>query len=665
MKPEQGLLSFRTSEGVFKLHLDNKLEGSHSQVRIARRRQRLKHGEVLSLELTADRPLELSSFRLSARIDKGCTMLTNGFQSWSGTYELGAEDRLPGLSSLTKPLLASYGDYHLLKYSNRPGQFHSWSWAGFNYGDHWLLLASTAEDQGYTLFKCDLKQSRLIIQRECAGTRTSRYRLLELYIGRGSEQDLWDEYAGLLPGIKPPRVTGWTSWYNYYTEINEDIILENLDNLSGCGLPFDFFQIDDGWQEAIGDWLQVNGKFPAGLDSLARAAEEKGLRPGLWLAPFICEPRSRLWRENYDWVLKDKRGRPVKAGWNPGWRGWFYALDFYAPGFQDYLGQVFHTILNRWGFAMVKLDFLYAAALLPNRGKNRGQVMGEAMDFIRRQCGEKTILGCGVPLGPAVGRVDHCRVGGDVAPYWEDNLLALVNYRERVSTANSLACTLHRHMLNGRFFGNDPDVFLLRDGRSGATRNKLTPDQRHTLLLLKNLLGRMILFSDNVGEYTPQQKEQLAAIFPWPETSITGFANDKDVYTITVAAKDCRWLILANLTDRKRPVSLPAGSWFNPETGLASPGTELLLKPHQTRCFAAVEENCSQPQVLGSSGHLLPGAQVESLTPQGENWLLKLKPHASPYTRVWIGLPRGLKELTVNGHSYPMQNNLGIPHIIV
>jgi hypothetical protein len=81
---------------------------------------------------------------------------------------------------------------------------------------------------------------------------------------------------------------------------------------------------------------------------------------------------------------------------------------------------VFDTVLNKWGFDMVKLDFLFAAAMIPQRGKSRGEIMTDAMEFLREVVGpNKIILGCGVPLGPSWRKVDYCRIGSDVAPWWE------------------------------------------------------------------------------------------------------------------------------------------------------------------------------------------------------------------------------------------------------
>jgi alpha-galactosidase len=54
--------------------------------------------------------------------------------------------------------------------------------------------------------------------------------------------------------------------------------------------------------------------------------------------------------------------------------------------------------LNEWGYHMVKLDFLYSVCLIPTKTKTRGQIMTEAMKFLRECVGDKLILGCGVPL---------------------------------------------------------------------------------------------------------------------------------------------------------------------------------------------------------------------------------------------------------------------------
>ena len=60
--------------------------------------------------------------------------------------------------------------------------------------------------------------------------------------------------------------------------------------------------------------------------------------------------------------------------------------------------------------------------------------MNDTMTFLRNSCGDKLILGCGVPLGSAFGLVDYCRIGADIHLEWEHKLLKFLENRERVST---------------------------------------------------------------------------------------------------------------------------------------------------------------------------------------------------------------------------------------
>ena len=90
-------------------------------------------------------------------------------------------------------------------------------------------------------------------------------------------------------------------------------------------LPFQEAQLDDGYQRAWGDWLECNPKFPRGLSFLAGEVRARGLEPGLWLAPFVVQPGSHLERAHPDWLLRDRRGRPVGSGY-------FYSFFGLRPG---------------------------------------------------------------------------------------------------------------------------------------------------------------------------------------------------------------------------------------------------------------------------------------------------------------------------------------------
>jgi hypothetical protein len=68
-----------------------------------------------------------------------------------------------------------------------------------------------------------------------------------------------------------PLLAGWCTWYHFFHDVTEDDVRRNLDALAAAreAIPVDVVQIDDGYQAAVGDWLDTNAKFPSGLAALA------------------------------------------------------------------------------------------------------------------------------------------------------------------------------------------------------------------------------------------------------------------------------------------------------------------------------------------------------------------------------------------------------------
>lgn len=238
------------------------------------------------------------------------------------------------------------------------------------------------------------------------------------------------------------------------------------------------------------------------MKSIADDIHSGGMIAGLWLAPFAATGKSKLFREHKDWFIKGKNGRPYKTGHN--WGG-FYSLDIYNESARNYLKNVFDTVLKDWGFDLVKLDFLYGACVLPMHNKSRGEIMCDAMDLLRECCGDKLILGCGVPMMPAFGKVDYCRIGSDISLKWQQRKDVI---REEVSTPHAVANSIFRRHLDGRAWKNDPDVFLLRD-----QNNKMTFAQRKLLAKINSMFGNLLFISDNVSEYSAEQLEVLKDTF--------------------------------------------------------------------------------------------------------------------------------------------------------
>ena len=194
----------------------------------------------------------------------------NGYQSWTTSREFRKNDvqhGVNGIGFIAGRILSLFGDYDFQKYSKKPGQFHSYSYTYVNTDGKVKLLGTTTERTGFTVFHHDMAANRLVIQKDVEGVLVEGdYDIFDLFVTEGKYDDVFDEYFKLLNFPKPrlDHMSGYTSWYNYYGNINEKQILRDLDGLATVGKCADIFQIDDGYQSKVGDWYS-NDKFPSGM----------------------------------------------------------------------------------------------------------------------------------------------------------------------------------------------------------------------------------------------------------------------------------------------------------------------------------------------------------------------------------------------------------------
>lgn len=474
----------------------------------------------VKLTLIPSRPITLISASLEFwhEYEKNEKFFVNGYQSWTTSGEMSAEDiyrgttPLAGVTKYTKDMAITSGDYAFTRYEPRPGFFHSFTYTYLRRGDEFELFGSLSERNGYTVFYSDMEKHIFSVEKDVEGLTISEpYEMFDIVRFVGGYDEVFDKYfaAMNLPAKKRiDRLTGYTSWYNYFQKIDENIVLRDLKGLSRARESVNIFQIDDGYEPFVGDWLDYNGKdFPNGMKTIADAVHREGYLAGIWLAPFnVQRGKSRILKEHPDWLIRNPDGKPQLGcvAW-----GGAYTLDIYNPEVREHLKKVFDTVLDDWGYDMVKLDFLYSQCRTPRDNKTRGTIMCEAMDFLRECVGDKLILGCGVPLGPAFGVVDACRISCDVDLSYGGKFYNSMSINNELPSAqNAINNSMFRRHLNGRAFLNDPDVFFLRD------RNlTFTWEQKLLLAKINNLFGRVLFVSDDAGEYSEAELEVLKETF--------------------------------------------------------------------------------------------------------------------------------------------------------
>lgn len=415
----------------------------------------------------------------------------------------------------------------------------------------------------------------------------------------------------------PEKLAGYTSWYNYFANIDASTIRRDLNGLisatKGLQVAKDskIFQIDDGWQTAVGDWEIDAVKFPisdnekGGLAAIVEEVHKAGMKAGLWLAPFCVGSDAKVLRDNPEWILKTRKGgkRKAIAGFN-GWGGPldpFYAFDLENEEVRDHIKTVFKNVWD-WGFDLVKLDFLYAACMFPRGGKTRGRLMHEAMKFLREEClddneinggGQKLLLGCGVPIVSALGYVEACRIGCDVDLTYKPCFYGKCTNEEIVSAGNAMNNTIWRSHLDGNFFLADPDVFFLRGEKAPertdaakeiAKKGKkyravgegkgviFTNGEKDMLRKINSTFGSVLFVSDNAGENGYDTEALREAYTENPRRDIKVIERtSRDGIEVTFGNGD---KATADFAQGKFEIAMAAGGAKGTSSEPASPETE-------------------------------------------------------------------------------------------
>lgn len=478
--------------------------------------------------------------------------------------------------------------------------------------------------------------------------------------------------------VSNERPTGWCSWYMYWNQVSEASVVENLASaaLVADEIPLDVLQLDDGYQEAWGDWTTRNERFPHSLDWLAARMRGSGFRPGLWIAPLIVERSSRVARTHPDWLLRGRRGRPVRAGLVSDFVG--RALDASHPEVVAYIRDVVRTVVHDWGYNYLKLDFLYAGALEGRRHDpqmTRAQALRQVLAAIREEAGPETFLvGCGAPLGPSIGVVDAMRIGADTAPNWAPDFGILTRFVTRnpavPSLRNSLANVATRAWMHGRLWINDPDVLMMRD-----TQTQLNDNEVLTQTTLLGLTGGLTFLSDDLDNISPARRALAAVLFP-PLLDGVDFldlleSGMPELAMVPVACSWGRWRLVAlfNWSEEEVERELPEAvalderktyhivHFWEQRYFLMGPGAlrpVLHIPPHGV-VLLGVRTSKRRPHVVGTTFHISQGREIKDCRILSESSVMILSVDIQRVAKgaIWLALPGRPTEVTLDGVDLP------------
>ena len=336
----------------------------------------------------------------------------------------------------------------------------------------------------------------------------------------------------------PPA--GCCSWYCFGPRVTAQQVLDNLDFIAKNTPGLKYIQIDDGYQPAMGDWLETGAAFGGNVQGVLKQIRARGFEPAIWVAPFIAEEKSHRFQQHPEWFVKDAEGKPLRSDKVTfgGWRhGPWYALDGTHPEVQQHYESLFRTMRRDWGCTYFKLDANFWGAIHGGRFHDANATRIEAyrrgMKAIIKGAGDGFILGCNHPIWASLGLIHGSRSSNDIKRTWE-----------RVAT--TARQNLQRNWQNGRLWWNDPDAIVLT--------GDLPEDVFRFHATAIYATGGMILSGDDLTKISPERLAILRKLQP-PTGQAARFADDS-LSVGTIQLPQSQIFCLFNWDDAPRQISV-------------------------------------------------------------------------------------------------------------
>ena len=330
-------------------------------------------------------------------------------------------------------------------------------------------------------------------------------------------EDLLIEYAQLAARAMdvPPidaaeNMSGYCTWYYYYAGVSEANLLENVDAIAANRSVYNakYIQIDDGYQQHQGDWLDQRDAWPTPLQSIARKITDCGSVPGIWTMPMLASTASRVYSEHPDWFVKDENGNTmVIQGWSPEPDNHWVCLDASQDEVLEHLAGIFKTFRS-WGFQYFKMDGLSYGLMEGKRKDPKATPVSafrRALKAIREAVPDSVLLACSAPFMPCMGLVDNCRVSSDTSRYYSTPYKGAAN--TDLDTGCSISRAAHQTLCNwwkfDRWFRCDPDTLMARQDNAFYTYGEAK------ISVLTGIVTGVVLTSDHLGTIAPERLELL------------------------------------------------------------------------------------------------------------------------------------------------------------
>lgn len=429
-------------------------------------------------------------------------------------------------------------------------------------------------------------------------------------------------------------INGWCSWFYTLSNVSEDEVVTNSafasKYLSYFGL--EYIQIDEGYQRWHGDW-EGNARFPHGMKWLADRIKSYGLKAGLWISPYVISEPTEVFQKHPEWLLKNADGSPKRVGnWEQGEEPPAdeypkrYCLDITHPEAAKWLYDLIDTIVNEWGYEMIKIDFVAWSILAADHyydpTVSSAQVYRKGLEIMRNAAGQKChILDCG-PSEITVGLIDSMRIEADVnygfsEAAWETYFL---------HPACSAAAAARRYYFHKRTRINDADHICM---------SLLNNQQAEAAASLIALSGGNMISGDRLTQLDAYKLEVLKKITPsFGEAAVPVDLFDSNIpsaFAMKIKKPFAGWTIAAffnssldQTAEKKFSMTrlwldpgktyLAFDFWKQQFVGEISGELKLTLQPGSVTLLT-LHEKTGKPQFISTDRHVIQGGiEINNVT---------------------------------------------------
>jgi hypothetical protein len=340
-----------------------------------------------------------------------------------------------------------------------------------------------------------------------------------------------------------------------------------------------------------------------------------------------------VFRRHPDWLVHRRDGSLQRIG---NWEGGDspgalaeavkrYCLDITHPEAANWLSELFETIARRWGYEMIKLDFMAWSILAAERyrdsTRSSAEVYRQGLRIMRAAAGDSChILECG-PGNTTVGLIDSMRIEADVNYGYAD--AAWRQYFQDPSC--SLAAAAKRYYFHRRTWVNDADHVCL---------DLLTVRQAQAAATSIALSGGHVISGDRLVDLDAAKLEILEKITPsYGEAAVPVDLFDADIptaFVLRVERPYAAWSVvalfnpdLATAIQRRVPLGrlgLDAGKtylafdfWKQQLFGEVANELSVTVEPASVTLLA-LHAATGAPQLLSTSRHVTQGAiEIEDI----------------------------------------------------